>query len=376
LGDRLNVIDSDIESSILIPHASQKSDQKYSVEAIFRSEQFALLDNACNENLFINDFFIVKEKAGIDLFMAAFGKTFNLFVKIVENNFQLSFDAIGLFLCIQIIQRYRIIATRRNCIPIISYYENIIEFLWQRFEYVMQQHVHSITLIDTHKLHSLDIRPHYITRRYAEFSTTLLSINDSLPSPRLYTTLTQLQIEVQNFILRLASEFSQRKDQLISLINNYDLMLSVILEKFKEDNRESQNIKELLSSRVNDYVEEVLITYFANLICFVKDCEIIIEKDNLNQLKSYESHVSPLVKSFLNDWKKSLDLINQEIMRSFSNFKNGQNILQATLSQLIQYYHRFSKILSHNSFKHLTIRNELISTTHLMIEIKKHKPTF
>jgi vacuolar protein sorting-associated protein 52 len=35
-------------------------------------------------------------------------------------------------------------------------------------------------------------------------------------------------MEVQNFILRLASEFPQRKEQLILLINNYDLMLNVI----------------------------------------------------------------------------------------------------------------------------------------------------
>ncbi len=49
-----------------------------------------------------------------------------------------------------------------------------------------------------------------------------------MSNPRLSPILTQLQIEVQNFILRLASEFGQRKDQLISLINNYDLMLSVI----------------------------------------------------------------------------------------------------------------------------------------------------
>ena len=55
-----------------------------------------------------------------------------------------------------------------------------------------------------------------------------MNINEMLPNPRLHPILTQLQIEVQNFILRLASEFSQRKDQLISLINNYDLMLSVI----------------------------------------------------------------------------------------------------------------------------------------------------
>jgi hypothetical protein len=48
-----------------------------------------------------------------------------------------------------------------------------------------------------------------------------------MPNVNLYPLLNRLQTEVQNFILRLASEFAQRKDQLISLINNYDLMLSV-----------------------------------------------------------------------------------------------------------------------------------------------------
>ena len=241
----------------------------------------------------------------------------------------------------------------------------------------MQLHTNSVLNIDTHKLQSLDVRPHYITRRYAEFSTSLYSINEILPNPKLNAILSQLQVEVQNFILRLASEFSQRKEQLISVINNYDLMLSVIVERIKEDNnREAQSLKELLSNRINDYVEEVLMPYFGNLICFVKECEIIIEKENFVALKTYESHVNPLIKNFLNDWKKSLDLINQEIMRSFTNFKNGQAILQASLTQLIQYYHRFHKIMSHNSFKHLPVRNEMLSIHHLMVEIKKHKPTF
>ncbi len=83
---------------------------------------------------------------------------------------------------------------------------------------------------------------------------------------------------------------------------------------------------------MNDYVEEVLMPYFGDLICFVKECEIIIEKEeNVALLKSYESHVNPLIKNFTNDWKKSLELINQEIMRSYTNFKNGQIILQVNL---------------------------------------------
>lgn len=37
------------------------------------------------------------------------------------------------------------------------------------------------------------------------------------------------QIEVENFVLKMAAEFPSRRDQLIFLINNYDMMLSVLM---------------------------------------------------------------------------------------------------------------------------------------------------
>lgn len=49
---------------------------------------------------------------------------------------------------------------------------------------------------------------------------------------------------------------------------------------------------------------------------------------------------------------------------------------QAALTQLIQYYHRFQKILSQHPFKRLPIRSELINIHHVMVEVKKHKTTF
>ena len=51
-------------------------------------------------------------------------------------------------------------------------------------------------------------------------------------------------------------------------------------------------------------------------------------------------------------------------------------ISQAALTQLIQYYHRFQKILSQHPFKRLPIRSELINIHHVMVEVKKHKTTF
>ena len=44
--------------------------------------------------------------------------------------------------------------------------------------------------------------------------------------------MTRLQAEILNLILRMAKEFPQRKEQLIFIINNYDLMLSVLTVKY------------------------------------------------------------------------------------------------------------------------------------------------
>jgi len=106
--------------------------------------------------------------------------------------------------------------------------------------------------------------------------------------------------------------------------------------------------------------------------------EIIHEPrlDFCNTLLPISEKIVQLVRGFNSDWKKAIDLINQDIMRSFTNFKNGTQILQGALTQLIQYYHRFHKILSQRPFANLPIRSELINIHNVMVEVKKHKPNF
>lgn len=55
-----------------------------------------------------------------------------------------------------------------------------------------------------------------------------MSINESNPDNQVEHCLSALQVEVENFVLRMAAEFPQRKEQLIFLINNYDMLLAVL----------------------------------------------------------------------------------------------------------------------------------------------------
>lgn len=376
LGNRGNILTTELESQIIVPHSAQKNETKHTFESLFRSQQYALVDNACREYLFISEFFMVSGSSAFDLFNAVMGKTLTMFLKNMDQYVQDCYDSIALFLCIHIIHRYQLLMHKREVPALDKYWEALLHILWPRFEYILQLNIQSIRDCDPQKFTNIDKRPHYITRRYAEFSAAIVGINENFPSERVARLLATLQVEVENFILRMAAEFPDHKDQLIFQINNYDMMLNVLLERTKEDSRESESFKDHLNGRILEYVEEVLSPYFGGMIAFVKDCEKYLERGEMEHLKNQTVKVDALVKSFNVGWKKAMDEINADIMTTFTNFKNGTNILQAALTQLIQYYHRFHKVLSQQPFKNMSVHSELLNIHHLMVEVKKFKTNF
>jgi len=77
-----------------------------------------------------------------------------------------------------------------------------------------------------------------------------------------------------------------------------------------------------------------------------------------------------LVQSFSAGWKRSLEELNREILSSFPSLVTGSTLLQLALTQLVQYYHRFHKLLSPNA------RAQLTNIHHIMVEVKKYKTNF
>ena len=97
------------------------------------------------------------------------------------------------------------------------------------------------------------------------------------------------------------------------------------------------------------------------MISFVKDNEGYLERGETRKINVNESkicvrfccvlhevmcleHIHQIVKGFSSDWKKALDLINQDIMRTFTNFKNGTAILQV-ISPLCMLPYQYVELL-------------------------------
>uniref|UniRef100_A0A3Q3D9Y1 Vacuolar protein sorting-associated protein 52 homolog n=1 Tax=Hippocampus comes TaxID=109280 RepID=A0A3Q3D9Y1_HIPCM len=463
LGQRGAILSpAELEAPILVPHTAQRGDSRYPYETLFRSQHYALLDNGCREFLFLCDFFMVTGNSALDLFNSIMGKTLGMFLKSMSTYVADCYDGIAVFLCIHIILRFRAIAAKRNIPALDKYWEAVLELLWPRFELILEMNIHSIRNSDPQKLGLLDSRPHYITRRYAEFSSAVVSINQTFPNERINALLAQLQVsraaetgraptrtgrdafargflqaEVENFVLKMAAEFPSRREQLIFLINNYDMMLGVLTVSPIGDVQKEQSTtttataakksrrrrwkstlclsrrgqqttarrwkasssfywpgrrrvlflpnahvpprlppKRSLSRRRQEFIEELLSAPFGGMIAFVKEAEALMEKGQLERLKSDEARICQLVRGFSGSWKQSVEAMSQDVMRSFTNFKNGTGIIQGALTQLIQYYHGFHKILSQPAFRSLPARSELINLHHLMVEVKKHKPNF
>ncbi|OWK06910.1 hypothetical protein Celaphus_00018532, partial [Cervus elaphus hippelaphus] len=250
LGTRGSVISpAELEAPILVPHTAQRGEQRYPFEALFRSQHYALLDNSCREYLFICEFFVVSGPAAHDLFHAVMGRTLSMTQKHLESYLVDCYDAIAVFLCIHIVLRFRNITAKRDVPALDRYWEQVLALLWPRFELILEMNVQSVRSTDPQRLGGLDTRPHYITRRYAEFSSALVSINQTIPNERTMQLLGQLQVEVENFVLRVAAEFSSRKEQLVFLINNYDMMLGVLMERAADDSKEVESFQQLLNAR-------------------------------------------------------------------------------------------------------------------------------
>ena len=89
-----------------------------------------------------------------------------------------SYDAISILICIRVVSQCIRIMQKR-CIPALDNFLNgMLINMWPRFQAIVDMHIESVRRIDAAKLISPnDSHPHFIFRRYAEFASSVLTLN-------------------------------------------------------------------------------------------------------------------------------------------------------------------------------------------------------
>ncbi|XP_071450742.1 vacuolar protein sorting-associated protein 52 homolog [Hetaerina americana] len=370
MGKRGDVLTSQLEDPAIVPHAV--ASQKYPFEALFRSEHYALVDNSCREYLFIKEFFLVTDSSAQDLFHQIMGRCLALLKRNLEGYVAECYDAIALFLCAQLVLRYLILSQKRGVPALAKYSDDLINVLQPRFKYVLELHIKSVRNFGTEKFNRV-MRPHYITRRYAEFSSALIGLSETFPSELTKSMLVdvrELRDEVQCFMLKMASVFSKREEQNIFLINNYDMVLGVLMEWTREDSPEVESFQRLLNQQSYEYVKDILDPYFGEFMQFVLNAEELQTKGKVDQLRLQEGKAVALADYFSKNWKPALEALKKKVQGIFPSLERESVIHQLALSRIIEYHFRFQRLFPSVARDHLTNSHQIL------VEMKRYNPSF
>lgn len=368
LGDRINIL-KEIDQPALIPHIAEASSQKYPYEVLFRSLHKLLMDTASSEYLFCDEFF-GEESLFYDIFSGPFAVIDEHFNTILSN----SYDAVGLMLMIRLTHQHQLIMSRRRIPCLDSYLDKVNIALWPRFKMVFDMHISSLRNANVKMLWEDDVRPHYVMRRYAEFTASLIHLNVDYGDGQLEMNLERLRMAVDDLIMKLSTQFLKSKLQSVFLINNYDMTIAVLKEAGPDGGKIQMHFEEVLKSQTTIYVEELLLEHFSDLIKFVKN-RASEDSSSGSEKAISVSEVEPLVKDFASRWKDAIELMHKDVITSFSNFLCGMEILRTALTQLLLYYTRLSECVKKVQGGS-ALNKDLVSIQLIIHEIRKFSRTF
>ncbi|KAF2314489.1 hypothetical protein GH714_026932 [Hevea brasiliensis] len=351
-GAYIDTMNKEIDQPALIPHIAEASSQKYPYEVLFRSLHKLLMDTATSEYLFCDDFF-GEESIFYEIFTGPLAVVDEHFNSILPN----CYDAIGLMLMIRIIHQHQV---------------NIS--LWPRFKMVFDLHLSSLRNANVKTLWEDDVHPHYVMRRYAEFTASLIHLNVEYGDGQLELNLKWLRMAVDDLLIKLAKTFPKPKLQIVFLINNYDMTISVLKEAGPEGGKIQMHFEELLKSNTALFVEELLLEHFSDLIKFVKT-RASEDPNSSSEKPITVAEVETIVKDFASRWKAAIELMHKDVITSFSNFLCGMEILRAALTQLLLYYTRLSDCIK-RIVGGSVLNKDLVSISSIMYEIRKYSRTF
>ncbi|XP_018831105.2 vacuolar protein sorting-associated protein 52 A-like isoform X2 [Juglans regia] len=335
LGERIKIL-KEIDEPALIPHIAEASSSKYPHEVLFRSLHKLLMDTATSEYHFCDDFF-VEESMFYEIFAGPFAVIDEHFNSILSN----CYDAIGLMLMIRITHQHQLIMSRRRIPCLDLYLDKVNISLWPRFKMVFDMHLNSLRNANVRTLWEDDVHPHYVMRRYAEFTASLIRLNVEYGDGQLELNLERLRMAVDDLLIKLAKIFPKTKLQIVFLINNYDMIISVLKEASPDVGKIQMHFEELLKSNTALFVEELLLEHFSDLIKFVKT-RASEDPSSGSEKAIAVGEVELLAKDFGSRWKAAIELMHKDVITSFSNLLCGMEILRAALTQLLLYYTRLT----------------------------------
>ncbi|EGC32135.1 hypothetical protein DICPUDRAFT_57270 [Dictyostelium purpureum] len=393
---------------------------KYSYEVIFRSLLFFIIDLVSYENMFLKDYFLSNKDSSTLLF----SKPESLFVENINCYLSSTYDIVALLLILCITSKYKSRTTRSDLTD--RLFQFVINSTISRLTILFEENISSIRSANVKELLPIEEnRPHYIVRRYSELvgsfannndnnttngtninnnnnnnsssnnninkfnfnnnktqESTSLLLNIKESHSIINENLAIMRVEMFKLINKLSEELKGSIQKHIFLLNNYDLILTILSDKLgpNDTNEDKEYWTILYDKEAEQYCTEQLgsFQYIKNIINTVKELYPLIELytiEEINHPKLKKEILEEILKQFSQNWRVGIEEMNIIVTQQFPNFKNGMKIFQMMLDKLFTNYKQFTQIIL-KFFKNLKTSPFYLAETEISYEIKKYYGSF
>jgi hypothetical protein len=404
LGSRASVLNNTHDPPV-VAHVALSEHRTYPYERLLKSCLQHLVDAVTNEHVVCRQFF------KCDAFEALFPNTLQLLLEQLENYLFGCYDALCILLMIKVIHQFRKSAQSRTINSLDNFFDQMTHLLWPRLKTVMELHSRSIKQATAISLGGVDLHSHYVSRRFAEFTCSVLLVLQKGNKPQtnksekkvmktstkrlssaaniteeaklspskasagdmLLQDLNDLLGEYISLLERLSEEHTVNIKRIVFMINNLDQVVCIFQERRVSGGKELNSVLELLMLQRELFVEEELLHGFSKMIAFVQQTETSLASGTVHDKAVNIQVVESLVREFASNWRTGMEAINRNVLSYFSNFRNGMEILKQVLTQLLLYYTRFQDVIRKVFKKQSSeFAKDLVPTTVILAEIKKY----
>lgn len=345
LKDRLDVL-RDVEGPAIVLATAADSNQRFYYEQIQRSLGKMLSETCASEHLFCKDFF--GESDG-RMFNSFFRRIIGFLLDAVRAHTAPTRDAIGVILALKVNEAQRSAMQQRRIMYLSDFFIQVDILLKPKFKKLLDENVASVAqagsiISKQANRGSIDASPHIVTRRFAEFSSSLLAIaRFGTPDDSIMEALRSLRTEYNGFLNTLSVVFIRPRIRCVFLINNIDLILSMFNKHKVSNTQDYRFFAELQEVHAAAYVEHEVADHFPDVVTFVRQCEhtknVAASGAESKPLPS-NSRVKAILRQFAANWRLGVQHMQDAVMRDFPSFDVGAELIRALFAKLLAYHKR------------------------------------
>lgn len=379
LGSRLDVL-KDMEGPAIVLATAIDNNERFYYEQIHRSLAKMLSETCASEHLFCKHFF--GESDG-RMFNTFFRKIVGFLLDAVAAHTAPTRDTIGVLLALKVNEAHRLSMQKRKILDLSDYFIQVDILLKPKFKKLLDENVASIAEAGKAMSRSTprgggDTSPHIVTRRYAEFSASLLAIaRFGTPDDSILEGLRRLRSEFNSFLNAVSAMFSRAKLRYMFLINNIDLLLTMFRRHSVTTSEDYRFFAEFQEVHTAAYVEHEVADHFPDVVSFVRQYERTAKAQPAAGVSRRpfpsSDRAKAVLRQFASNWRLSVQHMQDNAIREFPNFDVGAELIRALFARLFAYHKRCETAIQ---TEYPQLKAEIVTSTEMIYELRQRSQQF